>query len=184
MAIRKAQLTVAVTFAAILTAMTIAFRLTPHVPNVAPIGALAIFSGALLPKRIASIFPLVAVIISDLVIGLHSVIFFTWGSYILIAILAPHITKKLSAINIIFTSLCASLIFFVLSNFGVWLDGRLYPRTFQGLAQCYFNALPFFRNTVFGDLAFTFLFISVYVLSIGAIKHWRNHAKDSTVPVV
>lgn len=78
-----------------------------------------------------------------------------YGAFLLIAALALWIQPRLSWGRAIAGSLAASLLFFVITNFGVWISGELYPRTAEGLSQCYIMALPFLKNQVAGDLFFT-----------------------------
>jgi len=137
-------------------------RLLPHPANFAPIGAVALFSGAILPRKIGIMLPLAAMILSDLFLGLHSTILFTWGSFALIALGSSLYLKKHSLMNILVGSVSASLLFFFLSNFGVWLEGRLYSLTMSGLIECYYNALPFLRNTLLSDMLYSSGFFALY----------------------
>lgn len=159
-------------------------RFLPHPPNFAPIAALSIFGGAILPRRYALTLPLVAMIISDLIIGLHGLIIFTWGSFAFIAFGANrYLAKKLTFINVVSASVVASVFFYATTNFGVWLEGFLYPRTLDGLVDAYTMALPFFRNTLIGDLVYSGAFFGLYWLSLyvgskillrGALKTVHN----------
>lgn len=176
---KKATLDMKIKLAIGLALITFAvtFRLVPHPENFAPIAALAIFAGAILPARWALTLPLAAIIVSDLLIGLHSTIFFTWGSFVAIAWLSSRYMKKLKPLTIGFASLGASTFFYLVSNFGVWLDGRLYPPTVEGLISCYYNALPFFKNTLLGDMFYTAVIFSAYFAackSFDAIKTRRT----------
>lgn len=137
----------------------------PYPPNFAPIAAIAIFAGAVLPRKWGIGLPLAAIIISDLFIGLHSTILFTWGSFVLIALLSSKYLKKIKPATVTGASLGASVLFFIVTNFGVWLEGRLYTLNWSGLVQCYYNALPFFRNTLLGDMTFTVVIFSAYALA-------------------
>ena len=150
-----------------LVVFAVTMRLLPHPPNFAPIAAIAIFSGALLPRKYAYILPLVAMIISDIFIGLHPLVYATWGSFALIAVLAEYTMRRPNVSKMVGTTLAGSLIFFVISNFAVWAQGTMYSQNFAGLVQCYYNALPFFRNTAMGDLTYVaFLFGSYYLIKI------------------
>lgn len=140
-------------------------RILPHPANFTPIAAVALFGGAILPRRWAVSLPLVAMIISDLVIGLHPLVMFTWGSFAAIALISSYRFKKISTSNVLYGSLGASILFYVVSNFGVWAEGRLYALTLEGLAQCYINALPFFRNTLAGDMVYAGLLFGAYALA-------------------
>jgi hypothetical protein len=140
----------------------VAARVAPHPANFAPIAAIALFGGAILPRKWALSLPLMAMVISDLIIGLHPLLLFTWGSFALVALMAGKWLKKISVLSVGAASLGASLLFFIVSNLGVWLEGRLYSLTFEGLISCYYNALPFFRGTLLGDLAYSALLFGAY----------------------
>lgn len=143
-------------------------RLIPHPPNVTPLTAIALFGGTSLPKRWAILLPLVIVAISDLLIGLHDVVAFTWSSLALTGLLGWWIRKRAHAARIAFCAIAGSTIFFLVTNFGVWLvgdGGLMYPKTFQGLWLCYIAALPFYRNALIGDLVFTAAIFGLYALA-------------------
>ena len=128
-------------------------RLLPHPPNFTPIAAIALLSSKGFNNRwVVFLIPIVSLFISDLFIGLHATIPFVYISFILIALLGLYVKK----INI-FSVLLSSTIFFLVSNFGVWL--LYYPISTEGLVQCYTLALPFFLNTVLGDLVYGALLI-------------------------
>lgn len=126
-------------------------RLIPHPPNFAPITAMALFGAGFLPKKYAIIVPLSAMLISDFFLGFHKTMVFVYGSFVLIAFLGFWLLKKRSLKSIVLASILSSVLFFIVTNFGVWLLGW-YPRTWEGLMACYIAAIPFFRNTLVGDL--------------------------------
>lgn len=148
-------------------------RLLPHEPNFAPVAAVAIFGGAILPRKLALSVPLLAMIISDLFIGLHSLFLLTWASFAAIALLSNFAIKAVKPSLVVGASLGASVLFYVVSNFGVWLEGRMYPMTLSGLLDCYYQAIPFFRNTVLGDLVFTTILFGLYAFAYTAISSRR-----------
>lgn len=151
-----------------LVGFSIFARLTPHPANFTPLAALALFGGYILPGRWAVAAPVAAMIISDVFIGLHSLILFTWGSLAVIAWLASRRLNTASIENLGLFSLGSSMIFFVITNFGVWMEGKLYARTLEGLISCYYNALPFLRGTVVGDLVYTAIIFSAYAFAVKA----------------
>lgn len=134
-------------------------RIFPHPPNFTPILALAIFGGAYLPNRITAIsLPIISMFISDLIIGFHSQIFTVYATIILLSILG-HLMKTKNFKNFAITGFTGSLIFFIITNFSVWLGGSLYPLTIDGIIQCYIMAIPFFHNTLISTILFlTILF--------------------------
>lgn len=158
------DLTLKIVLASALILLAVFGRLVPHPANFAPIAAIAIFGGAILPRKWALSLPLVAMIASDLIIGLHPLIFFTWGSFALIALMSNMFIKKVQLLTVVTASLSASVFFYLITNFGVWMEGRLYPLTLSGLGQSYYNAIPFFRNTLLGDLVFSVLLFGAYAL--------------------
>ena len=154
-------------------------RLLPHPPNFAPIGGMALFGAAYFGKRYwAFLVPIVSMWISDLVLNNavygqyfdHFVWFyrgslFTYGAFALIVVLGIFALKKVRIPNLIASALGASVIFFLVSNFGVWFSGMMYPKTFGGLMACYTAGLPFFQNTLAGDLVYTAVLFGAFELS-------------------
>ncbi len=136
----------------------------PLPPNVAPIAAMALFSGALLPRRLTFVIPLAAMLLSDLIIGFYSlpVMLSVYASFALCNIIGLWLRKHQSAIPVIGASLLSSTLFYFITNAAVWKFQKMYPHTLTGLGQSYTMALPFFRNTLIGDLAFTGLFFGIY----------------------
>ena len=139
-------------------------RLIPHPWNATPVMAIALFGGAYLSKRLAIVLPLAIVVVSDLIIGLHNTILFTWGAFTLTGLLAWWIRKRPDATRTMAGAVAGSILFFVITNFGVWAAGELYPRTATGLWQCYLAAVPFFRGTFLGDAVYTTALFGGYAL--------------------
>ena len=140
-------------------------RLFPHFPNFAPMGALALFAVAFYKRNyLALIIPAAAWWLSDLYLNNlvygseEGFVWFTMNQLFSILALTAIVGlgivlfKKLNTIKIVLGSLGASLIFFIVSNFGVWMQGILYPKTFSGLIECYSMAIPFYRATLVSDL--------------------------------
>lgn len=140
------------------------FRLIPHPVNIAPIGAIALFGGSKLPKRYAVSVIVATMLLSDVLIGFHGVMAYTWGSYLLIALLGGFVLQKTSVIKIGGMALTSSFLFFTISNFGVWLHSGMYTKTIDGLIQCYIMALPFYQNTLIGDVFFSSLLFGGYTV--------------------
>jgi len=132
-------------------------RIVPHLPNFAPIGAMALFGGAYMSKKQALTLPILAMILSDFVIGFDSLPMrlAVYGSFLLIVFLGMFLKNRVNTKNTILFSLASSILFFVITNFAVWAFGSFYPHTLTGLTESYFFAIPFFRNTFFGDLFYT-----------------------------
>lgn len=153
-------------------------RLVPHLPNVTPIAALALFGGAqFADKRLAFGVPLAALFLSDLVLGLHAGMVSVYGSFALIVGLGLLIRRRRSAAWIASAALVGSLLFFAITNFTVWAAGTWYPHTTAGLAECYVAALPFFRNELLGDLGFNALLFGGFAL---AQRRWTQLSDSAT----
>ena len=131
--------------------MAVLVRLLPHPPNVTPITALALFSATNFKNKYLGIsLPLIAMILSDIYLGFYGITMWVYGSFLSISLLGRY-WKKINIHNV----LVSSLIFFIITNFGVWLGG--YPKTLEGLLLCYTMAIPFFVNSIIGDLFFSYL---------------------------
>lgn len=157
-----------ITFAVIL-------RLLPHPPNVAPIAAMALFGGAYLDRKYALLVPITAMFVSDLFLGFHNTILFVYGSFLLTGVIGLWLKSHRNVQPIALGSLASSMLFFLITNFGVWLVGGLYPKTLSGLIQSYVMALPFFRNTIIGDLFYSGLFFGGYELVLHVV---HSYGKD------
>ena len=146
---------------ALLSAIAVAavLRLVPHPPNFTPIGAMALFSGAYLGRRgvIAFAAPLGALFLSDLVLGFYHGMATVYFSVALIVILGWLSLQRVSVFRIGVAAVASSVLFFTITNFGMWLFSGFYPRTGAGLEACYVAAIPFFQNTVAGDLFYAAL---------------------------
>ena len=128
-------------------------RLVPHAWNFTPIGALGLFAGANCRPRIAWLVPLSSLLLADLILGFYSPI--TMGFVYLGFLAGPFIgrwliTPRRSVRRIGSAVLMSSTVFFVVSNFGVWLGG-FYPLTPSGLVECYVLAIPFYGAMLLGD---------------------------------
>lgn len=141
--------------------LAVVARLIPHAPNFAPIGGLALFTGANFKNKIALIIPLSAMFVSDIFLGFHKTVPFVYASFLIIAIIGGLI--KTNKWQSLFTaSLVSSVLFFLITNFGVWVTGTMYAKNLNGLIQCYGFGVPFFRNTLISDLFYSFSFFYGY----------------------
>ena len=139
-------------------------RLLPHIPNVTMIAAMALFGGAYFAdKRLAILVPLIAMFISDVALYfIADYAVFTYmrlvlyGSFMLISMMGMQLRGGVTGLKVFSASIAASVLFFIVTNFGVWaLDGgKFFPLNGAGLIECYAVAIPFFRNTLVGDLVF------------------------------
>lgn len=160
----------------------VSLRLLPHIPNFAPVTAIALFSGAYFGRRTAFILPLSIMVISDYLLlyispyGVnfnaihpltslfHSTTLFVWGSFLISSALGLWIGRKKTAGKVGFAAVLASLQFFIITNFGVWLTSGMYTFNLSGLATCFTMALPFYRGTFLGDVFYTGLFFGGFEL--------------------
>jgi hypothetical protein len=159
-------------------------RLFPHPPNFAPIAAMALFGGTCLNKKYSLAIVFTTLILSDYLLLyinpfsaqfinlskvygpaalLHSTTIFVYGSFLLTSILGIWVRSHKSAKNILSACLFSSVLFFLITNFGVWATG-MYARDLSGLWESYAMGIPFFKNTVFSDLFYTGIFFGSYEL--------------------
>lgn len=151
-------------------------RLIPHPPNFAPIGAMALFGAAYFSQRHwALLIPIVSMWLSDLMINnlvyseyfnrfvwFYDGFYWTYGAFIIIGLIGSVILKHIKIKNLILASLMASLVFFIISNFGVWASTTMYPKTFNGLISCYAAGIPFLKNTLLGDFIYSAVLFSTF----------------------
>ncbi|HUD07711.1 MAG TPA: DUF6580 family putative transport protein [Candidatus Saccharimonadales bacterium] len=143
----------------------VTLRILPHPANFAPIAAIAIFGGAVLPKKIAIWVPLGAMMISDAVIGFYSLMPLIWGCYLLIALASSHWLRPAKLLKGALLTVSSSVFFFAATNFGVWLTSGMYVHNWSGIVSCYTLALPFFRNTALSDAVYTAALFGIYALA-------------------
>ena len=126
-------------------------RLVPHAWNATPLTAIALLGGTYLAKRWAILLPLIIVAASDAILGWHNTILFTWAAFALTGVIGLWVRQRPHISRIATGALIGSGLFFLITNFGVWIAGELYARTLAGLQQCFIAAIPFWRNTLVGD---------------------------------
>jgi hypothetical protein len=152
-----------------------ASRLIPHPPNFTPIGALALIAGACSPSRLGAFaVPLSALLVSDVALaalsgdisaGFHRLMPFVYGSFALIVLLGLWLRSRRAAASIAGATLAGSVLFFLVTNFGVWLFSSRYAKSAEGLLACYAAAIPFFRNTVLGDACYAAALFGAWALA-------------------
>lgn len=142
----------------------ILMRLIPHLPNFAPITAIAIFGGLYLGRKYALVLPLIIMLISDFFLGFHDTIFFVYVSFMISGLLGLWARKQKTAGRILLITVVSSVLFFLITNLGVWLVSGMYEKSPRGLLEAFLLALPFFRNTIFGDLLYTTTFVLLFEL--------------------
>lgn len=145
-------------------------------PNFAPVSAIAMFAAVTLPRRLAFVVPLVLMVMSDWLIGWYHlpIMLSVYVCFSFSTGLGWWLKKRVTVGRVIGTSLLGSIIFFLVTNAADWGFGNWYVHTPAGLLQAYVAGLPFFRNTVLGDLVYTGLAFGVY----GAIMvYFRRRAR-------
>ena len=140
----------------------IAGRLLPHLPNVTPVGAVSLVGGAKLSRLWRWMIPFIALVFTDALLGFSFSTPFVYAAFAISILLGQFVQGDKRYFKLGTFCVIGSLQFFIITNFGVWMEGLLYPKTVAGLMQCYAMALPFLRNTLMGDLAWSFgLFILI-----------------------
>lgn len=151
-------------------------RLLPHAYNFTPLGAIALFGAAYFTdKKWALLIPLVAFWGSDLLLNnityaayydgftwFTSGMLYSYGSIAMIVILGYYLLKKITVGRVLGGALGASVIFFIISNLGVWISGTIYPLTLEGLIACYTAAIPFFHYTIAGNVIYSAVLFGAY----------------------
>lgn len=145
-------------------------RILPHPPNFAPVGALAVMAGTYLPKRYALFLPLFLMFVSDYFIGFYDikVMAAVYLSFLLYVFLGSFFGKNKKIVNLGGSALLGSILFFLITNFAVWAFTPLYSKDLSGLIMSYIYALPFLKNTLFGDIFYitTFFLLYQYILKV------------------
>lgn len=163
-------------------------RMIPHPLNFSPVGSIALFGAAYYSRRYwAYLIPVLAMWISDLAVNnilyaqyfghfvwFYSGAVFTYGAFLLIVLFGTFILKKVRINRLLVAAPGASVIFFLTSNFGVWLSSGMYPHTVSGLMSCYAAGLPFFQNTLLGNLFYCVLLFGAFELSVRKIPQLQT----------
>jgi hypothetical protein len=157
----------------------IILRFLPHLPNFAPITAIALFGGTYLKNRkLAVIMPLAAMFVSDYFIGFYSwpVMLSVYLSFAVSGLLGIWLSKRKSAGHVVGVTLLASIQFYVITNFAVWAFGTMYVHNAAGLLASYVNAIPFFRNTLLGDFFYVGTMFGAYeMMKVWTLKKRLKH---------
>ncbi len=153
-----------ITVSAIIFALAL-FRLLPHLPNVSPVAAMALFGGAYFAdKRMAFIIPFVALFLSDLLLGLHNSMIFVYAGFGLTVAIGFLLKNRVTITNTAFAVLGSSVLFFLLTNFGAWMTSGLYVKSAEGLMQAYMAGIPFFQNSLLGNAVYAVVIFGGYHL--------------------
>jgi hypothetical protein len=143
-----------------------ALRIAPHPWNFTPVGAMALFSGAVLKdRRLAFLFPLIALFASDIFIGFHKLIPIVYASFLINVAIGLWLSDRRTVAHISVATLLGAIQFFIVTNFAVWQFLSGFPHTASGLAACYIAGIPFFWNTLAGDALYAALLFGSYALA-------------------
>ena len=155
-------------------------RLLPHPPNFTPIVAVAIMSGYFFRNvNLSFVVLLIAMLLVDAFLGFYKHMFFVYLSLFLITFIFFKISDKINLKNLFVFGFLGSLIFYLVSNFGVWASGVLspitnlpYEKNLNGLINCYFLAIPFFKNTLVSTIIFSYaaFFVNHFFIKMGQKK--------------
>src|SRR6202171_5427888 len=143
-----------------------ALRIAPHPWNFTPIGAMALFSGAVLrDRRLAFFFPLLALFLGDIFIGFHKLIPIVYASFLLNVAIVLWLRARRTIARITLATLLGAIQFFIVTNFAVWQFLSGFPHTASGLLACYIAGIPLFWNTLAGDAFYATLLFGGYALA-------------------
>lgn len=143
-----------------------ALRLAPHPWNFTPVGAIALFSGAMVrDRRVAFLFPVLVMFTTDLIIGFNKLSPLVYASFLLSVLIGRFLNQKRNLPRIGGATFLGALQFFLITNFGVWAFLSSYPRTPAGLAACYLAGVPLFWNTLAGDAVYVTLLFAGFLLA-------------------
>lgn len=137
-------------------------RILPHPWNFTPVLAACIYSGCYLNNIFLALsLPLIAVFAGDVSLGLYNGIIWVYTAYIFVILLGVLFKDNFSFKKNALLAVSGSIIFFIISNFGVWFGGTIYPKNLAGLTACYIAAIPFFYNSLLGTLMYSGIFFGL-----------------------
>ena len=152
--------------ALVLILLAAALRIAPHPWNFTPVGAMALFSGAVLrDRRLAFFFPLLTLFLGDIFIGFHKLMFIVYASFLINVAIGLWLHDRRTPARISLATLLGAIQFFLVTNFAVWQFLGGFPRTASGLLLCYTAGIPFFGNTLAGDALYVALLFGGYALA-------------------
>ncbi len=137
-------------------------RLIPHPPNFTPILSFALLSSVYSKNNLGILIPISIMVISDFYLGTHGAMVWVYSALFIIYLIGYFFIKNISFKNILVGSVVGSLMFFIVTNFGVWLIG--YPKSLAGLMQCYIAAIPFYKNTLLSSIFYSTIIHSCYIV--------------------
>lgn len=155
----------------LLLGLGIIARVAVHVPNFSPVIAIALFGGAYLDRKYAIILPVALMLATDMILGFHPTMPFTWGCMALIAVMGLWVRERKGLLTVIGGGFLGAVIFYIVTNFGVWLTSGMYAKSWAGLTECYVMAIPFFKTSLLSTLVYTAVLFGLYE---GAPARWKK----------
>jgi len=161
-------------------ALAAALRIAPHPWNFTPVGAMALFSGAIIrDRRLAFFFPILALFVGDIFIGFHKLMPVVYASFLVSVAIGFWLRDRRTVGRITAATLFGAAQFFLVTNFAVWAFGLSYPPNSAGLFACYMAGIPFFWNTLAGDAVYAALFFGGFALAERLFPALREPALGS-----
>ena len=161
-------------------ALAAALRIAPHPWNFTPVGAMALFSGAIIrDRRLAFFFPILALFVGDIFIGFHKLMPVVYASFLVSVAIGFWLRDRRTVGRITAATLLGAIQFFLVTNFAVWAFGLSYPRNGAGLLTCYIAGIPFFWNTLAGDAVYAAVFFGGFALAERLFPILREPALDA-----
>ncbi len=164
----------------ILILAAVLLRFLPHPPNFTPIAALALFSGVIFRDRVMALaMPLGIMLVSDLFLGWHGTILYVYVAFALMVFMGRSLQNNATIGYIAGGGIAGSLLFFLVTNFGVWVTGTMYPPTWEGLIAAYVAGIPFLHNMILGTLFYSAVFFG----SFHVLERLIPSIREETGPV-
>ncbi len=159
----------------------IAGRLLPHIPNTTPVTAITITARKYVGRAWAFVIPMLVMFLTDIVIGFYDwrVMVSVYVSFACIAAMSSLIKKYTSPFVVPILAATSSILFFLVTNFAVWLFSPWYAKSIWGLLYCYELGLPFFRNMLVGDVAYTVLLFGAFELTRMSMRTRNTASKPA-----
>lgn len=155
-----------------LVAFTVAVRLSPHLPNMTPVTALAFVGSLYLGRRAAILMPLLALLLSDFIVGFYDwrIMLSVYGSFAVIGVMSWAVRGHRAVLPIGLSVIGASLLFFIVTNGAVWAFSPWYEKSISGLLYAYELGLPFLRNMLVGDIAYTAALVAMFEVAHSRVR--------------
>lgn len=161
-------------------AVAAALRIAPHPWNFTPVGAMALFSGAVLKdRRLAFLFPMLALFAGDVFVGFYKLMPVVYASFLLSVAIGFWLRDRRTVARISLATAVGAVQFFIIVDLGVWAFMSTYPHTLQGLLACYVAAIPFLWNMLASDALYGALLFGGYALAERLVPAWRAPQSDS-----